>query len=134
MAAIPSDYVGSGITQNTSLNVNGKSVTAPAGYYATAVTTNVATATIGTMSVGINSSGLITATATRPEGWFVGGSQTATTQVPTQAGTTVTPTVATQTIVTSGKYTTGDIKVAAVPTDTNNTFTSNGTKTPASGK
>ena len=134
MAAIPSDYVGSGVAQNSSLTVNGKAVTASAGYYSTAVTTNVATATIGTMSVSINSSGLIIATATRPEGWFAGGSQTATTQLATQAATTVTPTAATQTIVAAGKYTTGDVKVAAVPTDTNNTFTSNGTKTPASGK
>lgn len=50
-----------------------------------------------------------------------------------QAAKTVTPTTSEQTAVNSGVYTTGAVKVAAVPTETKN-ITSNGTYTPTSGK
>lgn len=50
-----------------------------------------------------------------------------------QAAKTVTPNSSTQTAVSSGKYTTGDVKVAAVPTETKS-ITTNGTHTPSSGK
>ena len=43
---------------------------------------------------------------------------TATGAIPTVGATTITPTTSTQTVVESGKYTTGTIKVAAMPTGT----------------
>lgn len=48
VAGISADYVGSGITRRDSsdLSVNGKSVTAPSGYYSAAATANVATGTV----------------------------------------------------------------------------------------
>ena len=50
-----------------------------------------------------------------------------------QAAKTVTPNSSTQTAVASGKYTTGAVTVAAVPTETKS-ITTNGTHTPSSGK
>lgn len=50
-----------------------------------------------------------------------------------QAAKTVTPTTSEHTAVASGVYTTGAVKVAAVPTETK-TVTGNGTYTPTSGK
>lgn len=46
--AIPSNYVGSGITQRTSsdLSANGATITAPAGYYASSVSKSVASGTV----------------------------------------------------------------------------------------
>lgn len=136
VGAISTTYVGSGVARKSSsdLTVNGASITVPAGYYETATTKSVQTATAGTISVSINASGLMTATATASAGYYAGGTKTATAQVSTQAGKTVTPSAATQTVVAAGKYTTGDVKVASVPVDINNSFTTNGTKTPASGK
>ena len=54
VAAIPSDYVGSGITTRNSLTVSGRTVTALAGYYASTVTASVATMTptVSTTSTG----------------------------------------------------------------------------------
>ena len=48
--AIPSSYVGSGVTQRSSsdLSASGATVTAPAGYYASAATKSVASGTAGT--------------------------------------------------------------------------------------
>lgn len=132
--AIPTDFVGSAIPRNPTLTVSGPTVTAPAGYYTASVSKTVGAATAGTISVGVNSSGLVTATATAGEGYFTGGTKTATLQLSTQSGTTITPSATAQTAIASGKYTTGTVTVASVPTDTNNTFTTNGTKTPASGK
>ncbi len=42
VGAIPSDYVGSGITRNPTMTVSGATVTAPVGYYDTAQTKSVA--------------------------------------------------------------------------------------------
>lgn len=55
------------------------------------------------------------------------------TGVSRQAAKTVTPNDSTQTAVASGKYTTGAVTVAAVPTETKS-ITTNGTHTPSSGK
>lgn len=48
VAAIPSTYVGSGVTKRTSLSVDGATVTASAGYYEDAVTATVAAMTVPT--------------------------------------------------------------------------------------
>ena len=53
--------------------------------------------------------------------------------VPTKGATTITPNSNIQTAISSGTYTTGEIKVAAVPSETKK-ITANGTYTPSNGK
>ena len=79
----------------------------------------------------ISSSGLITAQV-GTSGYLASGTS-ATKQLTTQAAKTVTPTASEQTAVNSSVYTTGAVKVAAVPSETK-TITANGTYTPSSGK
>ena len=110
--AIESTYVGSGITQNPTLTTSGASVIVPAGYYSTQKTKSVSTATQATPSVSINSSGLITATATQSAGYVSAGSKSGTLQLTTKSATTIIPSDQDQTAVSSGVYTTGNITVA----------------------
>lgn len=79
----------------------------------------------------ISSSGLITAQV-GTSGYLASGTKV-TKQLTTQAAKTVTPTESEQTVVNSAVYTTGAVKVAAVPSETK-TITANGTYTPSSGK
>ena len=79
----------------------------------------------------ISSSGLITAQV-GTSGYLASGTSV-TKQLTTQAAKTVTPTASEQTAVNSSVYTTGAVKVAAVPSETK-TITANGTYTPSSGK
>ena len=79
----------------------------------------------------ISSSGLITAQV-GTSGYLASGTS-ATKQLTTQAAKTVIPTASEQTVVNSSVYTTGTVKVAAVPSETK-TITANGTYTPSSGK
>ena len=79
----------------------------------------------------ISSSGLITAQV-GTSGYLASGTKV-TKQLTTQAAKTVTPTASEQTVVNSAVYTTGAVKVAAVPSETK-TITANGTYTPSSGK
>ena len=79
----------------------------------------------------ISSSGLITAQV-GTSGYLTSGTKV-TKQLTTQAAKTVTPTASEQTVVNSAVYTTGAVKVAAVPSETK-TITANGTYTPSSGK
>lgn len=66
----------------------------------------------------INSSGLITVSASvGTSGWIENAPSNVTKQLSTQAGKTVTPTESEQTVVQGGLYTTGAIKVAAIPSD-----------------
>ena len=81
------------------------------------------TATQATPSISVSSAGKITATSTQSEGYVEAGTQTATKQLTVQAAKTVTPTTSTQTAVSAGVYTTGSIKVAAMPTATQATPT-----------
>lgn len=96
---------------STNLTASGATVTVPAGYYATNATKSVATATQATPSVSINSSGLITASATQSAGYVSAGTKSGTKQLTTQAAKTVTPTTSDQTAVASGRYTTGAVTV-----------------------
>lgn len=140
--AISDTYVGSAIDRNSSsnLSVNGATVTAPAGYYAEAASTSVASGSAATPAstitvtpgISVSSAGLITATASGSKnitptvsvGYVstgtagtvtVNGSNTS--QLSTQAGTTITPSQTLQTAVAAGKYTTGAVTVAAIPND-----------------
>jgi hypothetical protein len=95
----------------SNLTTSGKTVTVPAGYYASQVTKDVTTATQATPSVSIDSAGLITATATQTAGYVSAGTKSGTKQLTVQAAKTVTPTTTNQTAVASGRYTTGAITV-----------------------
>ena len=148
VGAISSTYVGSGIARNdsTDLSASGATVTAPAGYYEEAATKSVASGSAKTPatsiaanpSISVDASGLITATAcasksvtpTVSAGYVSAGtagtvtvSGSNTSQLSTQAGTTITPTTSEQTAVAAGKYTTGAVKVAAMPSGTAGTPT-----------
>lgn len=73
------------------------------------------TATQATPSITVNSSGLITASATQTAGYVAAGTKTGTQQLTVQAAKTVTPSTSSQTAVASGRYTTGAVTVAAIP-------------------
>ena len=75
------------------------------------ITGNIATVTQATPSISVNSSGLITASATQSTGYVTSGTKSATKQLTTQAAKTVTPGTSNQTAVSSGVYTTGAITV-----------------------
>lgn len=82
VAGIPSDYVGSGVTRRSSLQVTGKTVKAQAGYYSDEVTATVSTATPGVpvaqMSAVSNHAVTITPKVTNPEGYMTAGTTTGT--------------------------------------------------------
>lgn len=96
---------------SSNLTASGATVTVPSGYYATNATKSVATTTQATPSVSINSSGLITASATQTAGYVSAGTKSGTKQLTTQSAKTVTPTTSNQTAVASGRYTTGAVTV-----------------------
>ena len=92
-----------------------------------------------TPSLTLNAAtGVVTAEATQAAGLVAAGTKKATMQLTTQAAKTVTPSAAQQTAVASGKYTTGNVVVAAVPTEAKTVELSmpsgNQTVSPSSGK
>lgn len=119
-AYVKGSKVSGSIATKTSnnLSASGKTVTVPAGYYASSATKDVGTATQATPSVSINSTtGLITASATQSAGYVSAGTKSGTLQLTTKGATTVTPTKATQNAVNSGVYTTGIVTVGAIPSN-----------------
>ena len=137
VGAIPADYVGSEVPRRDSLSVSGATVSGAAGYYDEAVSATVDagsattpdTSITANPSISVGSDGLISAsvsktqsvTPTVQEGYVTTGtagnvtvSGSNTSQLPTQAGTTITPSTSVQTAVPAGKFTTGDVKVAAM--------------------
>lgn len=125
---------------SANLTASGATVTVPAGYYASQATKSVATGSTKTPAttvtknptISVNSSGLITAsvsgtqsvTPTVTAGYVSSGtagtitvSGSATKQLTTQAAKTITPSTSSQTAVASGRYTTGNITVAAIPSN-----------------
>ena len=144
VGAIPADYVGSEVPRRDSLSVSGATVSGAAGYYDEAVSATVSSGSATTPdtsltanpSISVGSDGLISAsvsktqsvTPTVQEGYVASGtagnvtvSGTKTEQLSTQAGTMITPTTSEQTAVAAGKYTTGAVKVAAMPSGTEGT-------------
>jgi hypothetical protein len=136
VSAIPSDYVGSGITQrdSTDLSASGKTVAVPAGYYASQATKDVSTGSVtapstitGTSAtVGINSSAgtvslskVVSVTPTVTTAGYISsgtaGDSTVTlhTSATYKAASTYTPTTTDQTIFSTGlHYFSGTQKVA----------------------
>lgn len=142
VGAIPSNYVGSAVPRKTSadLTASGQTVTAPAGYYEEAATKSVAVGSVRvgdteiqvTPSIGVDNAGKITASVSKVQsvspsvnaGYVTTGyagnmnvSGSAELQLSKQAAATITPTESEQTAVEAGKYTVGEVKVAAIPSD-----------------
>ena len=142
VGAISSNYIGSNIPQNDSsdLTASGSKITVPSGYYAAVASKTIAAgsaktpATTITANPGItvSATGLITATNSKTQnvtptvtaGYVSAGTSgtitvdgSNTSQLNTQTAAVITPTESEQTAVTSGKYTTGVVKVAAIPSD-----------------
>lgn len=138
VAAISSDYMGDNVVQrdSTDLTVSGATITAPAGYYANDALASVATGSVtapasisgttASLTAGTNTITLAKTVSVTPNvttaGYISNGtagnsSISLTANVPTQAATTITPTDVEQTAVSSGVYTKGAIKVAAIPSD-----------------
>lgn len=67
---------------------------------------------VATPMIDVSAGGLITATTEQAKGYVPGGTKSATQQLTTQGAKTVTPTTTEQVAVASGRYTTGDVKVA----------------------
>lgn len=67
---------------------------------------------VATPTIDVSAGGLITATTEQEKGYVSGGTKSATQQLTTQGAKTVTPGTSNQTAVASGRYTTGDVKVA----------------------
>lgn len=137
--AIPPDYIGSEVPRQTSENLtaSGNTVTAPAGYYAEDASKAVANATWkgGSryepyLSLNVDDNGLITGSvntsssvqplsgsgyAEKNHNYGITIVANETKQLSTVSGLTITPTESQQTAVPAKKYTTGDVKVGAIP-------------------
>lgn len=125
VAGISSTYVGSGVVQRSSADLtrNAYTITAPAGYYAENASKAVERVTHATPTISLSSStGLVTAIHSQTQGWVEGSGSgpdatSKTLQLDVQSAKTVTPTEEAQTAVEAGKYTTGAVTVAAIPSD-----------------
>ena len=91
---------------SSNLTASGATVSVPAGYYASAASKSVSTATQATPSISVSSAGKITASSTQSAGYVSSGTKSATKQLTTKGATTYTPSTSNQTIA-SGTYLTG---------------------------
>ena len=97
---------------SSDLTASGATVSVPAGYYASAASKSVATATQATPNISVDSAGKITASATQTAGYVSAGTKSATQQLTTQAAKTVTPSTSAQTAIAAGTYATGAVTVS----------------------
>jgi len=128
VGAIPSTYVGSGITQRDSsdLTASGATVTVPAGHYAQQASKAIETGSVAAPTITVDSeTGEISASARINAAGYLALNTTrsSTAQLDTQEDLTITPTTSPQIAVTAGKYTTGTVVVAAMPSGTAGTPT-----------
>ena len=118
--AIPNTYVGSAVDRRDSddLAASGATVTAPAGYYAEPASKAVASGNITMRRPTMDeAAGEVRSRADVTAGYVAtGGSYSGSALIlEKQAGTTITPTEAEQIAVAQYRWTTGDVKVAAIP-------------------
>lgn len=99
----------------SNLSASGATIIVPAGYYPSQVSKSVATATQATPTISVNSSGLITASATQSEGYVSAGTKSATQQLSVKTSSDVTASGATVT-VPAGYYTSQVSKSVATAT------------------
>ena len=92
---------------SSDLTASGATVDVPAGYYASAASKAVATATQATPTISVDSTGKITASAEQSAGYVAAGTKSATKQLTTQAAQTITPGTSNKTVA-SGVYLTGE--------------------------
>ena len=78
------------------------------------ITGTLSDVTQATPAITVDAAGKITASATQAAGVVAAGTKSATKQLPVQAAKTVTPSTSAKTVVASQRFTTGDVKVAAV--------------------
>lgn len=78
------------------------------------ITGTLSDVTQATPAITVDAAGKITASATQAAGVVAAGTKSATKQLTVQAGETVMPSSSIQTVVASQRFTTGDVKVAAV--------------------
>lgn len=98
------------------LTASGPTVSVPAGYYPSAASKSVTTATQATPSATIdNSTGLVTASATQTAGYVTAGTKSGTLQLSTQGAATITPGTSDKTAVAANKWTTAAVTVAGDP-------------------
>ena len=100
-----------------SVTASGAVVTVPRGYYSADVQKSVSTTAQATPVISVSTGGLITATSTQGEGYVASGTKSATRQLTVQAAATIVPNTTTQTAVASGRYTTGAVTVAPIPSE-----------------
>lgn len=116
ISAIPSNYVGSGVTTKGTATITPSTsvqTAVSAGTYVTGDIKVVAMTNGELNTPTVSASGLVTASV-KTSG-YLDTSKTSTLQLTTKGATTITPSTSVQTVVASGTYTTGDIKVAAMP-------------------
>lgn len=117
--AVPSTYVGSAVDRRDSddLAASGATVTAPAGYYAEPASKAVASGSITMRKPTMDeAAGEIRSRADLTTGYVTGGSYSGSALIlDKQAGTTITPTESEQVAVAQYRWTTGAVKVAAIP-------------------
>lgn len=106
------------IETKNSLKRTANIVTAESGYYPSITQLEIPDATLGPVHASINNNGVISVRTGPDMSGMMPLDVTLTYQLPTQSAKTITPSTSEQTAVASGVYTTGDIKVSAVPTQT----------------
>lgn len=137
VAAIAPDYVGSAIDRRdgSDLSVSGATVSVPSGYYESATSASVQTGAAPTVQAPTidMATGEVRAQTSLGAGYQAGGTYTsAALALDTQAGATITPTTSEQTAVPQYRWTTGEVKVAAIPPEyvvPSGTYTVNGSGT-----
>ena len=80
-----------------------------------------------TPSINVDATGLITAFVSQEGGYVPAGEKTTTKQLTTQPGKTITPSKSEQVAATAQSYTTGEIKVAPIPSNYIDTSDANAT-------
>ena len=117
VGAISNTYVGTSVPRRTATDLTAvaSTVTVPSGYYSSQVATNVPSATHTNPTATIASAtGIVTATHTQPAGYVANGTTTGTLELATQAAATITPIESVKTAVSAYRWTTGEVKVAAI--------------------